>query len=256
MVGPTITVRIGATEDIVQAGPRGHRASIPLGAVHVVAESIAICVQPLGPIEWEGIGATRRLHETTRPCLGTVLGPEASAKLSPSIPVGVVPLRGIRCEGVLMITPAIQIGIRATQITQGGGPTHERAIIEDVQDTIVIIVEILVVRNAITVRVANDDQIDRDRRRIGPAVPVTSCRDAPNVELPFARMEPVASSKAKPDGNGGETEKVTFHPETERVLTPVFDVGEHRTRRGTIEVDGPGSAQRCPSPDTRSDPQH
>ena len=35
-------------------------------------------------------------------------------------------------------------------------------------------------------------------------------------------MEPVASSKAKPDGNGGETEKVTFHPETERVLTPVL----------------------------------
>ena len=119
LVGPTITVRIGATEDIVQAGPRGHRASIPLGAVHVVAESIAIRVQPLGPIEWEGIDATRRLHETTRPCLGTVVGPGSVGEVvPPAIPVGVVPLRGIGCEGVLMITPAIQIGIRATQITQ------------------------------------------------------------------------------------------------------------------------------------------
>ena len=83
LVGPTITVRIGATEDIVQAGPRGHRASIPLGAVHVVAESITICVQPLGPIEWEGIGAIRRLHESTRPCLWTVLVQKRPAKLSP-----------------------------------------------------------------------------------------------------------------------------------------------------------------------------
>ena len=130
-------------------------------------------------------------------------------------------MRGIRCEGVLMITPAIQIGIRATQITQGGGPTHERAIIEDVQDTIVIIVEILVVRNAITVRVANDDQIDRDRRRIGPRragdiMPGIAERGAPVREDGAGRF-----IQGEADGNGGETEKVTFHPETERVLTPV-----------------------------------